>query len=224
MRATSTDLTAQRIYAQLREDILNGSRKPGSRLGEIALCKEFKVSRGPVRAALSLLAEAGILTLKPHSGARVRVIGREDARALYQVRAALESEAASLAAAAIGPAAAGQLRDLLRDHAKQVTVHPSGAYMQSNADHDFHMVVARLSDNPVLMHYLSKELYPQMALLRAKHTHVTGRGLSALMEHQRIAEAILAGDSEVAAILMRRHISNSWASLEAQLDIEDDVE
>ena len=219
MPSNSSDLTAQRVYAKLREDILNGEREPGTRLGEMALCKEFNVSRGPVRAALSLLAEAGILTIVPHSGASVRVISREDARALYEVRAALESEAASLAAAAIGPNTAEQLRDLLLEHTRQVKFHPTGAYVQTKKSSDFHLVVARLSDNPVLLHYLSKELYPQMALLRSRHKHVQGRGLTALKEHQRIAEAILEGDSEVAGILMRRHINISWESFESQLDV-----
>ena len=54
-------------------------------------------------------------------------------------------------------------------------------------------------------------------LLRVKHRNVTGRGAKALHEHKRIAAAIAEGDAEVAGLLMRRHIRNSWTALEAQL-------
>ncbi|PCI86546.1 MAG: GntR family transcriptional regulator [Hyphomicrobiales bacterium] len=211
------NLTTQRIYNQLREDILSGVRKPDSRLGEVAISEKLNVSRGPVRAALSLLAEAGIVTLVPHSGAKVRVIDLEDARALYQVRAALEAEAAYLAAAAINPDAAHKLRALLQEHTQQVAVHPTGAYLQSDEDRDFHIVIAKLSYNPVILQFLTGELYPQISLLRVKHERIMGRGRFALAEHERIIDAIVAGDAEVASLLMRRHINNSWASLEDQL-------
>lgn len=211
------NLTTQRIYDQLREDILSGERKPDSRLGEVAISEKLNVSRGPVRAALSLLAEAGIVTLVPHSGAKVRVISLEDARALYQVRAALEAEAAYLAAAAINSDTVHQLRALLQEHTKQVEIHPTGAYVQGDSDRDFHIVIAKLSYNSIILEFLTGELYPQISLLRIRHKHIKGRGRYALAEHERIIDAIAAGDSEVASLLMRRHINNSWTALEAQL-------
>jgi DNA-binding GntR family transcriptional regulator len=74
-----------------------------------------------------------------------------------------------------------------------------------------------MAGNPLLQRYLARDLYPQLSLLRVKHRNVTGRGAKALHEHKRIAAAIAEGDAEVAGLLMRRHIRNSWTALEAQL-------
>ncbi len=213
----SRGMVSERLADELREDILKGRRPSGARLGEVALAERFAVSRGPVRAALNLLSETGIVTIVPNSGARVRVMGRADARALYQVRAALEAEAAGLAAARAGSETAAQFGKLLDQHAGEIAAHPEGAYLQGVGDRDFHMVVARMAGNPIILRYLSRELYPQLSLLRLKHRNVTGRGARALNEHMRIATAIADGDSEVAGLLMRRHIRNSWTALEAQL-------
>lgn len=206
--------TAQAIYAQLRADILGGVIAPGERLGEVGLAERFDVSRGPIRAALGKLAEQGIVIIVPNSGARVRIMNRADAAALYQIRTALEAESASLAAKATDRAC---LNGLLTEHADKIALHPAGAYLQPDVDRDFHLVVAQLSGNPIILRLLSHEFYPQMTLLRLHHTHISGRGAVALREHVRIAEAIVEGDAEVAALLMRRHIANSWAALEAQL-------
>ncbi|AJE48426.1 GntR family transcriptional regulator [Celeribacter indicus] len=213
----SRGLVSERLASELRRDILDGRLAPGTRLGEVALAERFDVSRGPVRAALNLLNEIGIVTIVPNSGARVRVIGREDAQALYEVRAALEGEVAMLAAQKAGAETARRLRDLLGQHAGEIRARPDGAYLQTGGDRDFHLVIAEMAANPILERYLSRDLYPQLALLRVKHRNVRGRGAEALREHERIAAAIADGDPEVAGLLMRRHIRNSWTALEAQL-------
>ncbi|WP_428698268.1 GntR family transcriptional regulator [Stappia sp.] len=213
----SRGLAAERLADELREDILAGRLPSGARLGEVALAERFAVSRGPVRAALNLLSEAGIVTIVPNSGARVREMGRADARALYEIRAALEAEAAMLAASRAAPETAARFGDLLDQHAGEIAAHPEGAYLQGGGDRDFHMVVARMAGNPLILRYLARELYPQLSLLRVKHRNVVGRGAEALNEHKRIATAIADGDAEVAGLLMRRHIRNSWTALEAQL-------
>lgn len=214
---TSRGLVAERLAEDLRDDILSGRLQPGARLGEVALAERFSVSRGPVRAALNLLNETGIVTIVPNSGARVRELSRADARALYEVRAALEAEAAMLAATRANGETAARFAALLDQHASEVAAHPEGAYLQGAGDRDFHLVIAKMAENPLLQRYLARDLYPQLSLLRVKHRNVTGRGAKALHEHKRIAAAIADGDAEVAGLLMRRHIRNSWTALEAQL-------
>lgn len=201
----------------LRNEILSGMIEPGERLGEMALANRFSVSRGPVRAALDNLADAGIVVVVPNSGARVRHITRADAGALYQVREALEAAAARHAAERVTSEDVSELDALLAEHSRSVAAHPEGAYLQVNSDRDFHLVVVRLSGNLIIRRLLAEQLYPQLVLLRTQHRSITGRGRAALDEHKRIAAAIRDGDGEIAEILMRRHIANSWASLSPQL-------
>ncbi|MCJ8138298.1 GntR family transcriptional regulator [Falsirhodobacter halotolerans] len=216
-------LTPDRLADELRAEILDGRLPPGARLGEMALAARFAVSRGPIRTALLKLCDAGIVTIVPNSGARVRIITREDARALYQMRAALETEAAMLAASRADAGTAARFRALLDQHGADIAAHPDGAYLQTSADRDFHVVIAQMAGNPLILRGLSHELYPQLSLLRMGHRKVTGRGLQALHEHDRIAAAIADGDAEVAGLLMRRHIRNSWNALAAQLPAPEDA-
>jgi DNA-binding GntR family transcriptional regulator len=213
----SQGLTSEVIAAELQGEIVMGRLRPGDRLGEVALAERFEVSRGPIRAALKLLNEVGIVSIVPNSGARVRVMKRKDARALYEVRAALEAEAAMLAAQRAGVNATRKLGELLGQHAGEIQEHPKGAYLQAGGDRDFHLVIAELADSPIIEKYLSRELYPQLSLLRVKHRFVTGRGAEALLEHERIARAIIENEPEIARRLMYNHIRNSWSAIEAQL-------
>ena len=206
--------------AQLQKEILSGDLAPGEHLAEIAIAERLDVSRGPVREALRRLAEQGLVTFTPYVGAKVRELSASDARALYEVREALEAEAARLAARRIDEAGRKELRATLSGHARAVAAHPAGAYLQGGGDADFHDLLARLCGNPVLRHTLAEGLGLQLVLLRRQHRKVEGRGRIALLEHERIAEAVIEGDAELAGILMRRHIRASRASLESQIEGE----
>lgn len=209
--------SSQKIIDNLYKNILCGVLEPGERLAEVALAEQFKVSRGPVREALRHLASLGLLTVTPNVGASVRVITQSEARDLYEFRTALESEAAFLAAKRIDDTGKERLERLLAAHADTLSLHPVGAYPPQHGDSDFHSVVAQLSGNALLIKALTQELYPQLVLLRRQHKNVKGRGRVALVEHQRITEAIQGGDSELAALLMRRHLQFSWQALASQL-------
>lgn len=217
IRPESARHTANTIARDLRDDILAGRLEPGQPLREIALSERFEVSRGPVRDALRTLAESGLASVTPNAGARVRQLSGADAMALYELREALEVQAAGLAARRAGPEALQTLTALLNQHEGSVNAHPAGAYLTSGRDTDFHVIIAQMAGNPLLLRELSEALYPQIMLLRWQHRNVQGRGQIALTEHRRIVDAIADGDEDVARLQMRRHIRNSWASLRSQI-------
>ncbi|MFK5923299.1 MAG: GntR family transcriptional regulator [Verrucomicrobiota bacterium] len=62
---------SEQIASQLRNDIISGRMKEGAPLREIALAKQFKVGRGPIREALQRLSHEGMVTAKPNCGVRV---------------------------------------------------------------------------------------------------------------------------------------------------------
>jgi DNA-binding GntR family transcriptional regulator len=92
-RPSTVDLLA----ADLRREILDGSLPAGARLRERELCEGYGVARHSLRAALRALAAEGLVQVEPHRGAHVARLGADDVRALYELRAALELEAAHLA-------------------------------------------------------------------------------------------------------------------------------
>ena len=209
--------TVYAVQAGIQEEILSGRLAPGERLGEVALARDHQVSRGPVRAALANLAEAGLVVMVPNTGAWVRQITLADARAIYETRTALECCVCRLVAERATDADVGQLSDLLREHQAEITKHPSGAYLQSGRDNDFHLVLAKMAGNPIIERVLARELYPQLALLRHRHKTIQGRGQEALREHERIIDAIAWKEPEAAEILMKRHLTNSWASISSTM-------
>lgn len=210
-------LSAAAIVGRIREEILSGALIPGQRLGEQALADRFSVSRGPVREALRSLAETGLVVFVPNVGVRVHEIGFAQAQALYELREALETESARLAARRVRPEQAEALFGMLRGHSASMASHPDHLFEQGGSDNDFHVAIAEMAGNPLLARLLTHELYPQLMLLRRQNHHVRGRGLAALEEHRQIASAIADHDEELSGLLMRRHIRSSWASLKPQI-------
>lgn len=78
----------------LRRRILDGELAPGQRLVEQALCAETGVARHTLRAALGRLAAEGLVRSEPNRGARVATLDEPTLRGLYDLRTALELEAA----------------------------------------------------------------------------------------------------------------------------------
>jgi DNA-binding GntR family transcriptional regulator len=89
--------TVDALSAALRARILEGDLPGGARLPEAELCSAYGVARHTVRAALRALAAEGLVRIEPNRGARVAALGPDELRGLYELRVALEVEAARLA-------------------------------------------------------------------------------------------------------------------------------
>ena len=85
------------VAQQLRQEILAGERPAGARLVEQELTARYGVARHTLRAALRALAAEGLVRIEPNRGARVARLTAEEIVALYELRTALEVEAARLA-------------------------------------------------------------------------------------------------------------------------------
>jgi DNA-binding GntR family transcriptional regulator len=89
--------TVDALVSELKREILEGALPAGARLRERELCETYGVARHSLRAALRELAAQGLVRIEPHRGARVAQLTGDDVRWLYELRAALELEAAHLA-------------------------------------------------------------------------------------------------------------------------------
>jgi DNA-binding GntR family transcriptional regulator len=92
-RRTTVDVLA----AALRERILDGELTPGARLVEREIVDRYEVARATVRAALRALQTEGLVRIETHRGARVAQLGPGELHELFELRTALELEAAHLA-------------------------------------------------------------------------------------------------------------------------------
>ncbi|MBY8918369.1 GntR family transcriptional regulator (plasmid) [Nitratireductor sp. L1-7-SE] len=93
---STTDLVTQ-IARQITEAIVTGHLKPGERLTELQLSREFGTSRAPVREAARLLESQGLVTFSPRRGFFVRTFSASEMRDIYELRIGLELHAGYLA-------------------------------------------------------------------------------------------------------------------------------
>lgn len=105
--------TVDALAGALRREILDGERPGGGRLIERELCAEFGVARHTLRAALRSLAADGLVRLEPNRGAEVARLDADQVHWLYELRAALELEAAHLALARHGGRLPAAVHDAL---------------------------------------------------------------------------------------------------------------
>ena len=207
---------ADRIFARIQKEIVEGTLKPGSKISEPELARTYGISRGPLREAIGRLEACSLVVRKPNVGARVVALSSEQLLEIYHVREALEGMAARLAATEMSDAEIADLADLLGEHRSQVESEPEQGYFQKEGDLDFHYRIVQGSKNSRLIQLLCNDLYHLVRLYRHQFGLVS-RAKRALIEHEHIVAAISDRDGEVAELLMRHHIRATRASVVRRL-------
>lgn len=199
-------LLTDQLFDRLCQAILDGELAPGAKLSEPQLAQAHGVSRGPLREAIRRLEERKLVTRLPRQGVRVVEPSTTRIAELFAIREVLEGLAAREAAARATAEDILALRALLLQHRRMLEGEASDEYRQSTADADFHFRIARIAGNRMLFDLLCVEYYTLLRFFRRRHRTVPGRARRALIEHERITEAIADGDKELAELMMRRHI------------------
>jgi DNA-binding GntR family transcriptional regulator len=195
------------VSEQIRGRILDGTLKPGERLVEDRLSAELGVSRVPVREALRGLSVEGLVTLLPRRGATVIEITPETVAELVEVRALLEGLNAKLAAQRHDPEIVAQLEDTL---ARGNEAAKSGTAEQlARLNAEFHERLAEASRNSVLSDVM-RGLRERTSIAFAINGRARAR--EDWQEHAGILAAVIAGDTELAALLATRHVQNAAAA------------
>jgi len=198
------------VFETLREAIINGILKPGERLMEVQLAEELGVSRTPVREAIRKLELEGFVVMIPRKGAYVADISLKDVADVFEVRAALESLAAGLAAERITEE---EIEELERVLVQQQNLADSDRLEDIiKIDTDFHDVLYRASRNERLVQIVS-HLREQIQRFRTASLSQPGRMRIALEEHKELVEAIAERNVEKAQSLAREHIENAEQSM-----------
>ena len=208
---------AEKVFSELATAIVRGELAPGERLSEKALVERYGGSRAPMREAIQKLEARNLVVRVPHAGARVVSLSLEELRDIYEVRLELESMACRLAAERMSDEDVRGLQELLEEHARSIEADQGLSYYQKSGNLDFHYRIIEGSKNSRLHQMLCGDLYHIIRMYRYRTSTSTERPLQALKEHQRMVEAIQARDSQLAELLMRRHIQVSLTNLETRL-------
>jgi DNA-binding GntR family transcriptional regulator len=193
---------SERVTRQLRDESLDGGRRPGSRLVERELAEHLGVSRLPVRDALKTLVAEGLVTPRPRTWAVVREFTPTDVADLDEVRSALESLSFRLAAQRHTRAGLRKLRADL--DAELAAARAGDAVGARRAAADFHQTVTSLAANELLSE-LERVLRSRMRWLLSQHDDLLGIAL----EHEALYQAIAERDVDGVEALVRKHLATS---------------
>ena len=199
--------TVDALAGALRREILDGELPAGSWLRERELCETYGVARHSLRAALRALAAEGLVRIEPHRGAHVAQLSADDVRWLYELRAALELEAAHLALERNGGKLPAEVHAALARLQAACEGDSWGAVNEAHADLHGAIVAAARSPRIAASHAaLSGEIrlfllalkpYIPAAELAADHTALVERlereGPAVLRRHLHDAAARLVG-------------------------------
>lgn len=202
------------IAERLREAILKGDLAQGERLTELGLADHWHVSQGTIRAALRTLQHEGLVESRPRRGTFVTQITEEDVLEIYTLRDSLEALASRLAAARRDVASQNALTGILAQMRRAVA---SGDRKQMlELDFRFHRTVVDMSGHKRLADmYATIAAQTKLFLSMTDQFHHDLDGLLAI--HEPLAEAILAGETDRAYDLARRHSENDGMALVAAM-------
>jgi len=209
--------TADKVFYQMQQAIVEGSIPAGSKISEPELAKKYEISRSTLREALNRLEKCHLIERKPNVGSRVVECTIEGLLEIYVVREALEGMACRQAAASMTDEEVAQMKAMLKQHASEQDFIDGKAYYQEEGDLDFHYKVILGSHNQQLIDILCGQLYHLVRMYRCQFGMNGQRASRAFEEHSRIIDAIADRDGELAEILMRRHIAASRKNIEQKI-------
>ena len=191
----------KRIFRELRRAIIMGQSSPGERLDVVAIADRFNISITPVRDALNMLNQEGLVTIKPRSGYFVTPITLKELRDMLELRKILELAAIDIAIHKITDA---QIEPLRQVHASYTGDDDESYDRYTDENRLFHCLIAQASGNMELtktLGHLLDRLARFMVFQRA--------GKSMEDTHSQIVAALQAHDSQAARNALLNDIENS---------------
>lgn len=199
--------TPERVAAGVVRGILHRRYKPGERVTEAELARDFDVGRSTVREAVRILTASGVLEATRHRGAAICVLQEDDCRDLLDVTESLLGLAARSAARNIE---FGDNRARLTTVAHALRQRRAARDLRKVLDErlDFYAVMLSIADNRELLRALPAA---RAQIFRAQfYENLAADDLVAMIDEYRgIVDAILDGDERKAERRMREHIEST---------------
>jgi len=200
-----------RIYRDVRRLIIIGHRKPGERLEVEELARHYETSVTPVRDALQMLSQEGLVTIRPRSGYFVARITLKQLRDMMDLRKTLELAAIERAALRITDEQVAELRTV---HAGYTGDDDLSYDRYTDENRSFHYLIALASGNLEMAEMIA-HLHDRLArFMVLRHA-----GRSQEITHAKIVDALQSHDAEAAKTALLEDIDTSRdAILDGVLD------
>jgi DNA-binding GntR family transcriptional regulator len=192
----------ERIARVLAEGIIERDLCPGDRLLEQTLAEKFGTSRAPIREALYLLSQEGLVERVPRKGTVVKTYTSREIEELYKVRVvleelALERDCDGLRMVRLSLATLKPIVEEMEKSRREVK-----RYHELNFE--FHKAIVELSGSSVLLRLYIQIEGPLKIFLRLSMT-TKGDVSKSIEDHRRIVAAIGEGDAAEANRILLTH-------------------
>ena len=195
------DTSKRLICKEIRRSIIMGHRDPGERLDLDALSGNYGTSITPVRDALQMLSQEGLVTIKPRSGYFVTHVTLKQLRDMLELRRILEVAAIERAAVHITDE---QLEQLENVHAGYTGEDDESYDRYTDENRRFHYLIAEASGNHELaetLGHLHDRLARFMVMCRVSD--------SLEIRHGRLIQALRTRDPAVARQAMLDEVNET---------------
>jgi DNA-binding GntR family transcriptional regulator len=194
---------SDKIFQALVEAIVAGRLVPGQRLDEPSVCREFGVSRTPVREALRRLSGTELVEITPRKGVTVARIDVEQLTDMYEALAEFEGLCARLSAVRMTALEKKRLEMLNATRESRMAQGDRDDFAVINSE--FHEALYQGSHSPSIAS-VTRNFRQRIEPFRILQ-FVPGQTEHTFREHDEIVRAILASDAERAWRAMRDHVT-----------------
>ena len=194
----------EKILNIIRDAICNGALKPGEKVLEPELAKQFGISRTPIREAFRQLQSEGYLKVVPRKGVVVAELSRRDIEEFYAIRSILEGYAAKLATPRLTDEDLGKLEALCGELQQLADLADVEGFFEVRGE--FHETVVKASENYRLFE-LIQQLETKFSRLRCSALLVDGRMAVSASQYELLVSVFKQKNPVLAEILAKQLIA-----------------
>lgn len=196
----------QRIYKELKQDIVTCRLAPGLSISEAEMCTRYEASRTPVREACRRLGDESLMNMIPFRGYSITALTIEEYRNLHELQSVVEPAVAALAAER---ATEEQLKEISGWATYEYKVGQKNSYYTFlEWNKNFHICIAAATRNQSLLEIVTNA---QTRLMRYYYLVIVmdSYGPQLVEEHQELVRALRSGNAELARARASDHLENT---------------
>lgn len=204
-----------RVYQNIKFQIIRGTLKPGTRLPEEELSKAMNISRAPIREAFNRLEKEGFVTIVPRKGTAVSNITAQIIEDIFEIRETLESLAVKKSIGKISIEKLEKVGESFKNFIKKPS-NTENCIRYLALDKKFHDLLSQNCGNKKLIELLAN-LQEQIHWLRnISLKRITFAG--SVKEHLAIIEALKKNDEELIIKVLLQHLERAKESSLAEIN------
>ena len=202
---------AKMAYNALRDSILSNTLTSGTIYNEKSLAQQLGISRTPVREALLELSSQGLIEFLPRKGVVVNSFTSQDINEIFELRQIMETHAFKMACTRSPRIDLSEMEKCVETQ-RRIAMKSGDISEFMEIDRAFHMAFARQTGNRRLIAIMDN-IRDILHIMGSYALVVEGRMNQVVLEHEKILNAVKAGDVETTLTLLTDHLKQSKAAV-----------